>query len=132
MNEFAVSVSLVDPGCIQADIFKKSLVDSDPRLTLPKEQQEMYKWHFQKRDNDLIMCERTAEAPSKTTTVDIVHAMKSQYPKTRYFPGGYMGAPIYLIVWLFWIMPDRIMDLMVTIPADKLFAVFMPLAVESP
>mmetsp|Transcript_11610 Transcript_11610/g.13341 ORF Transcript_11610/g.13341 Transcript_11610/m.13341 type:complete len:130 (+) Transcript_11610:78-467(+) len=124
MIDFGVSVSLIDPGCIKAEIFKKSLFESDPRKKLSKQQQQLYKNHFGKRDSDLLMCEKHAELPSVTTTIDIIHAVKSPFPKTRYYPGGYMGAPIYLVVWLFWLVPDRIMDLLVEFPAKTMFSVF--------
>ena len=48
--------------------------------------------------------------PSSTTTPAFVHALTSAYPRARYAVANTGVGPAWLVSFLFWVLPDRILD----------------------
>lgn len=114
-----VSVSVVDPACVRSAIFGKSVGDGDPSTRLPPAAHALYAPLFEKRRRELTLCERTAEAAAATTTPAIVDAVGGDRPLTRYYPAGYDGTPAWVLVWLAWALPDRVLDVVLTFDGER-------------
>lgn len=45
------------------------------------------------------------------TSEAILHAVRSKYPKTRYLVGNALGIPAWMLGLMSWLLPDRILDM---------------------
>jgi len=110
MEDFGVSVSVVEPGFINTSVFVTADipvdVEVDPELgKLCKKFRDGLK-----QDKQMIL---DAPPPSVTTQA-IRHALTDSYPRTRYLVGA-TGVPItaYAVSLLVSILPDRLLDLLI-------------------
>jgi short-subunit dehydrogenase len=116
---FGVSVSIVEPGHIRTELDGKNHFSADlpmytqvgARKDVPGEQvvsiyPHVHNWKkHQKRAKSV----RSGSGPEVTTTA-ILHAIRDQYPKTRYPVAASGGLPTSITAWLIWALPDRIKD----------------------
>jgi len=109
--EFGVSVSMIDPACVQSAIFSKSVLDADPSASLSQTDYDKYRRHFERRNKLLYWCEYFAADPEHSTSADIIHAVMDSRPKARYFSGTYTILSGRALSWLAWILPERVLDL---------------------
>eukprot|EP01065_Artemidia_motanka_P025509 TRINITY_DN304_c0_g2_i1.p1 TRINITY_DN304_c0_g2~~TRINITY_DN304_c0_g2_i1.p1 ORF type:complete len:317 (+),score=116.71 TRINITY_DN304_c0_g2_i1:79-1029(+) len=105
-----VSVSMVNPGCVTTPILQKT---RSFLSEAPPDQVAMYQQLYDKIQKQMDVCPR-GFTPDHTTTPAIVDALTSAYPKTRYYPAGFDGVPARVIITLQWLLPDRVMDWVVT------------------
>jgi short-subunit dehydrogenase len=121
--EFGISVSVVEPGFVKTAIQGKTPVAELPGYTPIGGRQDVsgekvvaiyphiHNWNkHQKR----IKAETAGAAPTVTTTA-IFHAIRDQYPETRYAVAVAGGMPLSVTAWLVWAFPDRVKDLLLSI-----------------
>lgn len=110
MEDFNVSVSIIQPGYVKSAIFEKSAADS----TLPPEKKIVADTFYPRYYDDKIAqrMERLREkaADPVVTSTAIYHAISSPYPKTRYPVANVDDTPVSVISWMAWLLPDRIFD----------------------
>ena len=105
LQQFGISVSLIEPGAIATGIWQKTLAELDRQdSAIAPELRELY------RDLSLSIREEivqsTARALPAEAVVDaVVHAITASKPKTRYVVGR--DAQFWLLLNL---LPDRVRD----------------------
>eukprot|EP01062_Namystynia_karyoxenos_P059504 TRINITY_DN5094_c0_g1_i1.p1 TRINITY_DN5094_c0_g1~~TRINITY_DN5094_c0_g1_i1.p1 ORF type:complete len:339 (+),score=107.78 TRINITY_DN5094_c0_g1_i1:63-1019(+) len=108
-----ISVSVITPGCIGTPFFGKATADKQWTEPGSSPVGQLYARLFQMKKDNFEVCS-THAGPEGTSTPDILHAVTSDYPRTRYYPGGWNGIPARGIALLAWALPDRVLDLMIT------------------
>ncbi|CAE7232847.1 Hsd17b6 [Symbiodinium sp. CCMP2456] len=59
--------------------------------------------------------DREAKADgAEVTTEAIRHALRSEYPQTRYVVANVHGIPCQVLAWLMWLLPDRARDIVLS------------------
>ena len=110
-----VSVSVVEPGYVQSAIFATneaaiaSMMETDDRSEKTLEAYPLLYTaaNEQKRRNTI------AHASSPVVTSDaIVHAIRSQYPHTRYAVATVGAMSASVATTLVWLLPDRVIDVL--------------------
>lgn len=110
-----VSVSVIEPGYVQSAIFASneaaiaSMMETDDRSekTLQAYPQLYTEANEQKRKNNI------AHASSPVVTSEaILHAIRSQYPQTRYAVATVGSMSAAMATSLVWILPDRVIDVL--------------------
>jgi len=116
LHSFNISVSCIQAGFIATAIKDKNIGENSASkaLNLSVSQMNVYKKYFDKAEEQRIDFFNNAPGPERSTTPDIIHALTSPYPKTRYQPGISKGLiPIWMIPILKGILPDRLVDIVV-------------------
>jgi len=101
MQDFGVSVSIVQPGYIESNMTKQI-----PKPTGTPEQQKLYKKFW-----DYIQKLPTCGSVQLTTDV-ITHAVTDKYPQARYPVGPANGFDARLVAILDAFLPDRLSDIL--------------------
>ena len=108
-----VSVSVVEPGYVKSSIFATNeaavsnmIKENNLAEKVVQTYPHLYDEASNKKREESIA---TASEPSVTSEA-ILHAIRSQFPKTRYAvaSGGKLSATA--AVFLTWILPDRVVD----------------------
>lgn len=112
VNDFGISVSIVEPGYVKSSIFSTSAEES----TLPTDKLDIVNKYYSKYFNEKAIAARKktlelADEPTVTTNA-IIDALTSKYPKTRYPVANVAGTPASVVVWMKWLLPDRVFDLL--------------------
>jgi NAD(P)-dependent dehydrogenase (short-subunit alcohol dehydrogenase family) len=103
LRPFGISVSIIEPGAMQTEIFKKSAASAqEVRQQLPGELLQLYAPALTALAKALA--NQSLEAPDVVVAA-IVHALTSRNPRTRYLAGR--GTRIVGILRL---LPDRVRD----------------------
>jgi hypothetical protein len=98
------------PSRPQSEIFGK--IQRDTEEIIEGEGREVYGSLFYRPDQAAKRAKQIAKAsPPSVTTDAIDHALFSPYPSTRYVVANFDGLPAAVLVWLAWVLPDRIQDL---------------------
>ena len=111
-----VSVSVIEPAFVKTAIATtaRSRAESHPAALLAASR-AVYPWVRDMAGEVEFGVER-GDSPQVTTDV-IVHAIESPTPRTRYVVAsivdGATRAPAAVIVWLEWLLPDRLMDIVI-------------------
>ena len=50
------------------------------------------------------------ESPASVVAMDVEHAVSSQRPRARYYPGKVKGMPVRLVCWIFEMLPTSVTD----------------------
>lgn len=112
MSDFGVSVSVIEPGFVKSKIIEnaKNIRSQDEGDSLTKEQ-EPYKNVIHAVKTLFAGGERAAPTP-EVTTADIVHAITSVKPHTRYVNAiaDENKTPAVMLSWMAWLLPDRVLD----------------------
>lgn len=116
VRPFGISVSLLEPGYVQSQMGAKlhtpTAVASHYGVSAAG--YALYRHVF---DGFFAMDLRNtlpenSKPPSATTTPDILHALTSPTPKTRYTSAAADGLPAWFIALAARLLPDRLMDLL--------------------
>ena len=103
-----VSVSLLEPGAVVSSLIVKGRALFKTRSV---ENAELYDNVYGPNYAALLdEISTKAEPPSSTTTPDIVHALTSRFPQTRYKSANLNGLPSAYAARLFSLLPDRLAD----------------------
>jgi NAD(P)-dependent dehydrogenase (short-subunit alcohol dehydrogenase family) len=116
VGPLGVSVSQVDPGCIDTNFFDAHFKEKDNMKRLSKERYAVYSGWLDKREDTLTRCANTAEPTATSTTPALIHALTSPHPRTRYYPGSWNYIPASVLVFQAWILPDLIQDALMAAP----------------
>ena len=114
VEPFGISVSLLEPGYVQSKMGEK-LHTADAVAShygVSEAEYSLYRHVFEAffamdRRNALA---QNSQPPATTTSVDIVHALTSPRPQTRYLSAAADGMPAWFIALAARLLPDRIMD----------------------
>lgn len=115
MQQFGISVSIVQPGYIQSQMGAKAHQNSANDYGVTQEQFTLYRFIFEgfyKKDK-LLSSQDRAMPPAESSTPAIVDAITSAKPQTRYPVAWVDDMPAWFITWAKNILPDRVMDLLV-------------------
>jgi len=99
VGPLGVSVSQVDPGCIDTNFFDAHFKEKDNMKRLSKERYTVYSGWLDKREDTLTRCANTAEPTATSTTPALIHALTSPHPRTRYYPGSWNYIPASVLVF---------------------------------
>lgn len=117
-----VSVSILKPGAIKTKIWsgmhKGGTVDPSIYEQVP-EYFNVLSILSEYKLGPLV--EYFAEEARQSTTIDAFHALTSQYPAASYYTSGLGRFPCRLLVFMFWVLPDRLWDLFVNRIAMPVF-----------
>jgi len=110
---FGISVSLLEPGYVKSEMGTKQYGDEAAFRGVSAQERELYRQVFDgffadDRWNSLPENSSPAET---TTSAAILDALQSPKPRTRYAVASAAGLPASVIVWLVWLLPDRMADL---------------------
>jgi len=113
LSPFGISVSLLEPGYVRSEMGVKQYGDAGPFHGVTEAEYELYRPVFdgffeEDRWNSLP---ENASPAATTTSAAILDAIVSPTPRTRYAVASAAGMPAALIVWLVWLLPDRMVDL---------------------
>lgn len=110
LSPHGVSVSLLQPAFVKSEIINTA------SSKIEKATAEQLKLYPKAYNGQLIKMASEFMAqgddPDTTTSMDIIHAMTSPYPKTRYVNANIGGMPAWVIKRIMWMTPDRLADLM--------------------
>jgi NAD(P)-dependent dehydrogenase (short-subunit alcohol dehydrogenase family) len=113
LNDFGISVSIVEPGYVNTPIVAKSTQVSVIREDKKELIDQFYSRHYdavaQEKEQTAI---RLADEPTVTSAA-IFDALTSKYPKTRYPVANAGGVPAMVLDWLTW-LPARLVDQMLS------------------
>lgn len=114
VQQFGIAVSLLEPGYVQSRMGEKLHTPRAiaSRYGVSASEYSLYRHVF---DGFFAMDRRNslpenAQPPATTTTADILHALTSPTPKTRYTSAAADGLPAWLVALAARILPDRLMD----------------------
>ncbi len=120
---FEVSVSLVEPGYVDTAIATKRLGEGSPAKYVTDGERATYQTFFDtyeaNRKKNFVNA-----SPVNVTTDAIVHALTSPTPDTRYVVGDVIGLPAIITIYINWLLPDRVMDLLVLDQAKAFVYIF--------
>ena len=107
-----VSVSLIEPAAVATPIWDKNTGENAQIAGIPEEKLQIYGHIYNEkvRKSLKLLIEKAAgpEVVSEAT----VHAMKSEFPQTRYTVATVYGAPAWLLKLIVWLVPDRVEDML--------------------
>lgn len=112
LMEWDVSVSLLEPAYVKTKIASKQLGDKSPLRHVRDQQRlrDLYGVWASSVEAKRARVESFA-SPVSVTSDAIVHAMTSSHPHTRYVVAVVgRGIPAKVVVWLAYLLPDRIQD----------------------
>ncbi len=110
LGPFNVSVSVVEPAYVKTEIFGKVLQETQELVT--EEAMAVYGELFYRQDQkDKKTAQIALGDTPLVTSVAIDHALFDSYPKTRYVVANLGGVPADLALYIAWLMPDRLQDL---------------------
>jgi NAD(P)-dependent dehydrogenase (short-subunit alcohol dehydrogenase family) len=106
VKPWGIDVSIVEPGSIKSDIWKKSHIEVDEilRALLP-DGVRYYGQEIEAFHNVIANSERAA-VPAERVAKVVEHALTARRPRTRYL----VGFDAKLMALLHWILPDRAFD----------------------
>jgi len=109
MRIHGVSVSLLQPGTVQSQIFEN--MDSKERL-ISKKDLNLYPHVYGKKAKDATRRVFSKADPPQVLMPSVRHALFDPYPQTRYAMANLDGAPVGFLKFLFWLLPDRLSDVL--------------------
>ncbi len=107
-----ISVSLVEPGAVVSKIVEKQEAAAERlvhNLAGTGELETIYLPFFKARQVQLARALPKADTPQVTTDA-IVHALTSPSPQTRYLVANVDGVAAWVVRYLAWLVPDRVLD----------------------
>jgi NAD(P)-dependent dehydrogenase (short-subunit alcohol dehydrogenase family) len=103
LRPWKISVSIIEPGAMQTEIFKKSAASAQRvRQQLPEELLQLYASALAAIEKALA--NQHLDTPDVAVTA-IIHALTSHSPRTRYLAGRGTGMIVFLRL-----LPDRLRD----------------------
>lgn len=110
LANFGVSVSIVEPAYVKTEIFGKVQQDVDGMKSA--ELLELYGPLYYRPDQAEKKQKQIEGGDSPVVTSEAIeHAMFHRFPKTRYVVANFAGIPADACLYLNWLMPDRLLDL---------------------
>lgn len=116
MTGFGVSVTVIEPGFVKSKIFDNAVKIRGVSTGAPlSKEQLVYKNVILPSRAAMAAGEEGASSPEVTTT-DIVHAITSPKPHTRYVNAvaDENKTPAVVLSWMAWLLPDRVLDAAIT------------------
>jgi NAD(P)-dependent dehydrogenase (short-subunit alcohol dehydrogenase family) len=108
---FGVSVSVVEPAYVRTEIFGK--IQQEIETLLSPELRSLYGPFFYREDQAARKKAQIAKGDSPVvTSTAIEHALFADYPKTRYVVANFAGVRADLCLFIAWMLPDRLADLL--------------------
>ena len=113
---FGISVSLLEPGYVTSSMGAKQYASEGPLHGVSKAGYELYRPIFEGFFEDDRRGSRpeNSDSPAHTTTAAITDAIVSRTPRTRYACAHAVGIPVSVLIWLAWLLPDRVVDVLVS------------------
>ncbi len=106
-----VSVSIIQPGMVQSAIFGTS-VPHTAALEGSARAREAYPELYTASRDKVAQHELATAAHPSCVSDAIEHALSSPQPRARYPVAHGAGLPAWFLSWLFWGLPDRVLDRM--------------------
>ena len=111
INQFGISLSIIEPGYVKSSIFATSADES----VISDDKLEIVNKYYQKFYDEKAAAKRQktlelADDPIVVTNA-VIDALTSKYPKTRYPVANAGGIPAVVVDWARWLFPDRLLDL---------------------
>jgi NAD(P)-dependent dehydrogenase (short-subunit alcohol dehydrogenase family) len=108
-----ISVSVVEPAYVRTAIAAKQTGPGSKRERASAHASaELYAETLKVQDAKRLALDAKGDSPVVTSTA-IAHALAAARPRTRYVVANVDGKPAWLFVWLAWLLPDRVQDLLV-------------------
>lgn len=112
MNPFNVSVSVVEPAYVRTEIFGK-IQKETAELLDNNEALEIYGELFYREDQKVRRAAQIAKGDSPLVTSEAIdHALFHPFPKTRYVVANFGGVPADVMMYVAWLLPDRLQDML--------------------
>ena len=113
---FGISVSLLEPGYVSSAMGDKQYASDGAFHGVSKSGYELYRPIFEGfyADDRLESLPANSDSPAGTTTAAIIDAIVSRTPRTRYPCAHAVGRPVSVLVWVDWLLPDRMVDVLVS------------------
>ena len=103
-----VSVSLLQPGTVKSRI-QQNMNSRQREYT--DEELKLYPQIFGEKPKEATNRVFSKADPPEVLMPAIRHSLFDPYPQTRYVMANLDGAPVGFIKFLFWLLPDRVSDL---------------------
>lgn len=112
---FGISVSIIKPGFVQTEMAKE---DGFAAVDNERVQQTYGRWYSKECKATYDAMVRKAEQP-EVVAKEVIHAITSPYPKTRYYVSNVRGVPTRVLAGLTWLLPERVQDMCVANKGNK-------------
>lgn len=111
LDEFGISVSLIEPGLVKSAIFQTSIDASNDAIGDHMDvMKSIYSHLYQNSVRDVKLQQISKASDPSVTSEAIEHALMAKFPKSRYVVANINGVPGYFFHWMCWLLPDRIED----------------------
>jgi len=110
-----VSVSVIEPGYVKSAIHESSKTATREVHERNPAMMDVYGQFFSEaqRQKHTNVNLALAPFPDTSTTPAILDAMFAEYPKTRYVVATAGPYPAFVLAWIMWLLPDRVVDAMI-------------------
>lgn len=111
LDPWKISVSSINPAFVESEISGKIAETKEEHLD-PKHlelYEDLLGEKYSKKNEQFV-----AKADSPQVTTDVIeHAIMSPYPEVTYVCANIDGTPAWVFHWLVWLLPERVMDMIV-------------------